>query len=110
MIPWAALAQAHYHKLRLPVAILTGDADEIITAKRQSIRLHDEIPHSSLRVLPGLGHMIHYFAQDEIAASVEAVLARSERRTDEAMHPLSDHARSMRSHASDAVVSSAAAY
>jgi pimeloyl-ACP methyl ester carboxylesterase len=82
MIPWAAMSQAHYNELRLPVAILTGDADEIITAKRQSIRLHEEIPHSELRVLPGLGHMIHYSAQDEIAARVEAMLGRE--RGDEA--------------------------
>ena len=110
LIPWAAAHQNRYGELRLPVTIITGAADRIVTAARQSVRLHRDIPHSELRVLPGLGHMIHYFAQDEIAASVEAVLARSERRTDEAMHPLSDHARSMRSHASDAVVSSAAAY
>jgi pimeloyl-ACP methyl ester carboxylesterase len=110
LIPWAAANQKRYRELRLPVTIITGAADRIVTAARQSVRLHRDIPHSELRVLPGLGHMIHYFAQDEIAASVEAVLARTERRTDEAMHPLSDHARSMRSHASDAVVSSAAAY
>lgn len=76
MIPRAALSQAHYQRLRLPVAILAGDADEIVTPKRQSMRLHEEIPHSDLRVLPGLGHMIHYFAQDEIAARVEAILER----------------------------------
>ena len=79
MIPWAALSQRHYRGLRLPVAILAGEADEIVTATRQSVRLHDEIPHSSLRVLPGLGHMIHYFAQDEIAASIDAVLGHGER-------------------------------
>ncbi len=79
MIPWAALSQSHYRGLRLPVAILAGEADEIVTAKRQSVRLHGEIPHSSLRVLPGLGHMVHYFAQDEIAASIDAVLGHGER-------------------------------
>jgi pimeloyl-ACP methyl ester carboxylesterase len=79
MIPWAAMSQAHYHELRLPVAILAGDADEVITTKRQSMRLHEEIPHSDLRVLPGLGHMIHHFAQDEIAARVDAILTEQHR-------------------------------
>jgi pimeloyl-ACP methyl ester carboxylesterase len=85
MIPWAAMSQAHYHELRLPITIITGDADEIITAQRQSIRLHEEIPHSELRVLPGLGHMIHYFAQDEIAARVEAMLGRGRERGERAV-------------------------
>jgi pimeloyl-ACP methyl ester carboxylesterase len=67
MIPWAAAHQHLYGGLRLPVTIITGDQDEIITAERQSMRLRADIPHSRLRVLPGLGHMIHYFAQDEIA-------------------------------------------
>jgi pimeloyl-ACP methyl ester carboxylesterase len=74
MIPTAANAQGRYGELRLPVAILTGDDDRVVTCHRQSMRLHEDIPHSSLRVLPGLGHMIHYFAQDEIAASIDAVL------------------------------------
>jgi pimeloyl-ACP methyl ester carboxylesterase len=78
MIPSALAAQGRYGELRLPVTILTGDRDRIITAHRQSMRLHEDIPHSDLRVLPGLGHMIHYFAQDEIAASVEAMLERHE--------------------------------
>jgi pimeloyl-ACP methyl ester carboxylesterase len=79
MIPTAANAQGRYRELRLPVAILAGDDDRVVTSRRQSVRLHEVIPHSSLRVLPGLGHMIHYFAQDEIAASIDAVLGDAER-------------------------------
>jgi pimeloyl-ACP methyl ester carboxylesterase len=78
MIPWAAAHQHLYRNLRLPVTIVAGDQDRIITAQRQSMRLRADIPHSRLRVLPGLGHMIHYFAQDEIAASVEDLFGRTE--------------------------------
>jgi pimeloyl-ACP methyl ester carboxylesterase len=77
MIPWAAASQARYRELRLPVTIVTGDADALITAERQSIRLHGDVPHSDLRVLRGLGHMLHYFAQDELAACIGAMLSRS---------------------------------
>jgi hypothetical protein len=45
-----------------------------------------------------------------MAAGVEAVFATSGRRTGKAMYPPYDPARPARSHASDAVVSSAAAY
>lgn len=76
MIPGAALAQGRYGELRLPVTIVTGDGDQVVSARRQSMRLHGAVPHSELRVLPGLGHMIHYFAGDEIAALVEDMSAR----------------------------------
>lgn len=77
MVPSAAAMQGHYRHLRLPVAILAGDGDRIVTPERQSVRLHEEIPGSTLMVLPELGHMIHYDAQDEIAAAVGAVLDRA---------------------------------
>jgi pimeloyl-ACP methyl ester carboxylesterase len=111
MIPWAAAHQGRYGDLRLPVTILAGEADGIITSTRQSVRLSRDIPHSRLRVLPGLGHMIHYFAQDEIVASVEGMLGRGDApRTGEPLHPGLHSPASPARHASDAAVSSAAAY
>jgi pimeloyl-ACP methyl ester carboxylesterase len=107
MIPWAALHQKRYGELRLPVMIITGAADRIITAARQSIRLHRDIPHSTLRVLPGLGHMIHYFAQDEIAVSVEAMRAGSPGKAVRPRHPA---AAFQGSHASGAPVGATAVY
>jgi pimeloyl-ACP methyl ester carboxylesterase len=93
MIPWAAANQGRYGTLHLPVTIITGDADHIITGSRQSMRLHVDIPHSRLRVLPGLGHMIHYFAPDEIAASVAAPPGRAfERGAGETVGAASSHA------------------
>jgi pimeloyl-ACP methyl ester carboxylesterase len=77
MVPWAAAHQNRHQDLRLPVTIVTGSADKVVTATRQSLRLHREIAHSELRMLPGLGHMIHYFAQDEIVASIEAMAGRT---------------------------------
>jgi pimeloyl-ACP methyl ester carboxylesterase len=77
MIPSAAAQQSRYKDLRLPVTILSGSADKVVTASRQSQRLQREIAHSELRILPGLGHMIHYFAQDEIVARIEAMAERA---------------------------------
>jgi pimeloyl-ACP methyl ester carboxylesterase len=77
MVPSAMGMQQGYRRLRLPVAILAGDGDQIVTPGRQSARLHDEIPGSTLTLLPGLGHMIHYDAQDEIAGAVRQVLHRA---------------------------------
>src|SRR5215212_3171305 len=52
MTPQAAATQGRYGELRLPVTIITGDDDRIITARRQSMRLNGDIAHSTLRVLP----------------------------------------------------------
>lgn len=76
MVPAAAAMQDRYGELRLPVAILTGDGDRIVTPAHQSIRLHQAIAGSTLTVVPGLGHMIHYGAQDDIVAAVDAIAER----------------------------------
>jgi pimeloyl-ACP methyl ester carboxylesterase len=87
MVPAAAALRKRYRALGIPVAILSGTEDRIIAPNRQSIRLHETIPQSELTLLPGLGHMIHYFAQDEIAAAVDGVLRRSEERREAGATP-----------------------
>jgi pimeloyl-ACP methyl ester carboxylesterase len=83
MVPAAAALQKRYRELRLPVQILTGTADRIVTPERQSLRLVQSIEGSELTQLPGLGHMIHYAAHHEIAEAVERV-ANAGEETDEA--------------------------
>nr|WP_232631822.1 alpha/beta hydrolase [Methylobacterium sp. Leaf118] len=70
----AGLLQRHYPRLTLPVAILSGDADAMVDAASQSTRLHGTLPESSLKILPGLGHMIHYGARTKIERAVDAVM------------------------------------
>ncbi|WP_336490252.1 alpha/beta fold hydrolase [Methylobacterium nigriterrae] len=71
----AALLQPHYAKLRLPIAILTGDADAVVDADEQSRRLHAEVAGSTLSVLTGQGHMIHYSAKAQIGRAVDDLMA-----------------------------------
>jgi pimeloyl-ACP methyl ester carboxylesterase len=66
--------QPHYAKLRLPTAILTGDADAVVDATAQSCRLHEEVAGSTLTVMPGLGHMIHYAAKGRIVRAVDDIM------------------------------------
>jgi hypothetical protein len=35
--------------------------------------LHDELPHSLLRMKEGVGHMIHYACPDEIVAAIQTL-------------------------------------
>lgn len=69
-----ALLRPHYARLRLPVAILSGDEDAIVGPEEQSCRLHAEIAGSTLTLLPGQGHMIHYAARARIARAIDGIM------------------------------------
>ena len=71
----AALLQPHYSTLRVPLAIITGDADAIVDAEAHSCLLHREVAGSTLTVLPGLGHMVQYAARGRIGRAVDELMA-----------------------------------
>src|SRR4051812_1388699 len=71
MTPSVMELQEHYRDLKLPVLILTGGDDQIADVGRQSRRLHEEIPQSELTVLPGLGHMVHHLAPDQVSKVID---------------------------------------
>jgi pimeloyl-ACP methyl ester carboxylesterase len=70
MIPAAAALCKRYRELTMPVTILAGAADKVVDPDRHARQLSSELRDSELRILPGLGHMIHYFAVDEIVSAV----------------------------------------
>ncbi len=70
----AALLQPHYSRLQVPLAILTGDADAIVDARDHSCRLHQQVADSTLTILPGQGHMIHYSARGQIGRAVDSLM------------------------------------
>ncbi|WP_203076016.1 alpha/beta fold hydrolase [Falsiroseomonas ponticola] len=74
MVPGAARLAARLGRLHLPLAILAGEEDRIVSPERQARRLHGLLPGSRLVVLPGAGHMIHHASP---AVVEEAVLALS---------------------------------
>ena len=66
--------QRRYAGLTLPVSILAGEADAIVKTGEQSVRLHTTIPGSTLRLLPGLGHMIHYGARLKVERAIDDLM------------------------------------
>ncbi|HEY8564616.1 MAG TPA: alpha/beta hydrolase [Beijerinckiaceae bacterium] len=88
MTPTVTELQHHYHELHMPVTMITGADDQIADFGRQSERLHRELPHSELIVLPGLGHMVHHLAPDEVVSAIErGAKPRSERRSGQQTRP-----------------------
>jgi pimeloyl-ACP methyl ester carboxylesterase len=78
MLPSTESFQGRFGELAgLPVAILAGEGDRIVDVGRQAIRLHRALPRSTLRVLHGLGHMLHHGAPLAVVEAVEAVASQS---------------------------------
>jgi pimeloyl-ACP methyl ester carboxylesterase len=61
-------------EMRMPLAILSGDMDAIVDARDHPCRLHQQVAHSTLTLLPGLGHMIHYSAKAQIGRAVDSLM------------------------------------
>ena len=70
MIPVALSMRHRYKELSMPIVIMAGAKDRVVKDS-QAVRLHEEIPNSILRVIPGVGHMVHYAVPDEVARAVE---------------------------------------
>ena len=71
MIGQAKASSERHHELRMPVAILAGAEDMVVDVEAHSARLHADVPQSTLVVVPGTGHMVHYAAADEIVAAID---------------------------------------
>ena len=70
MLPGAIAMRHRYQELTMPVVIMAGTKDGVVNAK-QPRRLHAQIPHSTLRLVPGVGHMLHYAVPEEVAEAIE---------------------------------------
>lgn len=62
-----------YGEIAIPVAIVSGDGDRIVDHETQAVRLHAEITGSELVTLPGVGHMVHWVALDEVMDAIDTI-------------------------------------
>jgi pimeloyl-ACP methyl ester carboxylesterase len=73
MIPAAFALHKDYAALTMPVAIIAGDGDQLIDTDEQSARLHRDVQQSTLRRVPGVGHMVHQSATDVVMAAIDEI-------------------------------------
>jgi pimeloyl-ACP methyl ester carboxylesterase len=64
---------ARYPEITIPVSILAGDSDLIVSEKEQAERLHQTLPKSHLIVLPKTGHQIPFTRPQAILDEIERV-------------------------------------
>ena len=73
MIPAAISLRKHYGELTMPVTIFAGEADKVVDPDTHARQLHTQLPHSELHVLPGVGHMLHYAALEQIVSGITPI-------------------------------------
>lgn len=59
--------------LTQPTLLIAGDRDDITPVSKQ-LMLHRRLADSRLRILPGVGHLVHYEAVDDAAAEITGFL------------------------------------
>ena len=68
---------ALYKELAVPVRLIAGSDDRIVDTNAHSARLHRELLMSTFRNVPGIGHMVHHAAPDEVLEAIYALSALS---------------------------------
>lgn len=75
MVPAAASNQLRYRDMRMPITIIAGEKDKVVDTAAHSLRLHTELGHSELVIVPGAGHMVHHGRTETVVAAVERMTA-----------------------------------
>jgi pimeloyl-ACP methyl ester carboxylesterase len=72
MVPAAAALQGRIGDLKLPLTIIAGDGDKVVSTSDQSERLAAALPGSELLIVEGAGHMVHHTASTRVTAAIAA--------------------------------------
>ena len=70
-----------YAEIAVPISIITGDADLIVSEKENAGRLHEVLPKSRLIVLPKTGHQIPFTHPQSVIDEIERVQRLSRARS-----------------------------
>jgi pimeloyl-ACP methyl ester carboxylesterase len=64
----------HYGTIQVPVTIIAGAEDRLTPVEVHAEPLHHAIPGSTLIVLPGTGHEVHYQHPEVVVTAVQALV------------------------------------
>jgi pimeloyl-ACP methyl ester carboxylesterase len=71
-MPGAARAlSAHYSEIQVPVHLIAGAEDAIVSTEEQSVRLNKTLPSSTMEILDGVGHMTHHANPGLVVSAVD---------------------------------------
>jgi pimeloyl-ACP methyl ester carboxylesterase len=66
-----------YHAIQVPVELIHGTADRIVSHVIHSERFAAEHANAHLDLLPGIGHMPHHVAEDAVVAAIDRAALRA---------------------------------
>jgi pimeloyl-ACP methyl ester carboxylesterase len=66
----AAGLVTRYGDIEMPLVIVVGDGDRVASPSRHGYRLHNQVHHSHLVVLPRAGHMIQLTRPDSVMEAI----------------------------------------
>ncbi|EWY37036.1 alpha/beta hydrolase [Skermanella stibiiresistens SB22] len=73
MVPAVIGMEERARDLKIPVAIMAGTDDKVVDPEDHSVWLHGVIPDSDLRLVPGVGHMLHHAVPGQVAEAIDQV-------------------------------------
>jgi pimeloyl-ACP methyl ester carboxylesterase len=76
MVPGAASLAGRLDKLSLPVTIIAGTGDKVVSTADQSERLVGALAQSELLLIEDAGHMVHHSARERVTAAIVAASTR----------------------------------
>jgi pimeloyl-ACP methyl ester carboxylesterase len=74
LLDYVTRQSPRYGELKMPIAIVSGDSDDVVSLKIHSRAFAAAVPQTDLTALPGVGHMPHYVATDLVVQKVEKVM------------------------------------
>jgi pimeloyl-ACP methyl ester carboxylesterase len=79
----AAVAEQapRYGNIRVPVLVITGDADKTVSPTIHSRPFAAALPDAKLIVLPGVGHIVQNAAPELVAREIDAMIGKIARST-----------------------------
>ncbi|HEX9948059.1 MAG TPA: alpha/beta hydrolase [Allosphingosinicella sp.] len=79
MVPAAASMVPRLGGLTLPVTLVAGEGDAVVSTSDQSGRLAEALAASELLIVEGAGHMAHHKAPDRVAFAIRAAAGGTRR-------------------------------
>lgn len=70
LTPSLLALESRYREIRVPVLIMVGEADRLVSPERHGFRLSRVLPKARLMRLPGAGHEFHQARPDLVAQAV----------------------------------------
>jgi pimeloyl-ACP methyl ester carboxylesterase len=62
-----------YAQLRVPVVVIAGSDDRLVSSRQQAETFARQSPRAKLIMLPGVGHMLHYAVPERVTGAIASL-------------------------------------